>query len=386
MNIAYVTVYDSTNIRMWSGIGFHIAKSLEEAGAQVHRIGALRPTRTLGNGIAYLWATRVLGQKDHAHRHPSVLRGYARQVSARLRDLEKRGIRIDTILAPGVMPIAHLETDIPIAIWTDCTFASMVGYYQSWTNLSPRSLKLGNDADRAGLRRASKLFFASEWAAKSAIEDYGCDPRRISIVPLGANVEGGISESDASSLVEQRLGTPLRLLLVGVDWERKGCSFAIDVAEKLRERGVNVHLDIVGCLPPAGSNVPDFVTCHGFFLKSSPEDVERLRRLFFEATMFILPTQAECQGVVFNEAAAHGLPVIATDTGGVSSVVHHGKTGSLMSAHALPTEWAEEILALTGDQVCYERYSLESSRAFPARLSWSAAVSRVMSDLPQRKV
>lgn len=385
MNIAYVTVYDSTNIRMWSGIGFHIAKSLEEAGAEVHRIGSLRPTRTLGNGLAYLWATRVLGQKDHAHRHPSVLRGYARQVSARLRDLEKRGVRIDTILAPGVMPIAHLETDIPIAIWTDCTFASMIGYYQSWTNLSPRSLKLGNDADRAGLRRASKLFLASEWAAKSAIEDYGCDPRRISIVPLGANVEDGISESDASSLVNKRLGTPLRLLLVGVDWERKGCSFAIDVAETLRQRGVNVHLDIVGCLPPAGSNVPDFVTCHGFLLKSSPEDVALLRRLFLEATMFVLPTQAECQGVVFNEAAAHGLPIIATDTGGVSSVVQHGKTGTLMSAQASPPDWANEILSLCRDRARYESFSLESARTFPARLSWKAAVGRVISELPVQK-
>lgn len=101
--------------------------------------------------------------------------------------------------------------------------------------------------------------------------------------------------------------------------------------------------------------------------------------------MFVLPTQAECQGVVFNEAAAHGLPVIATDTGGVSSVVQHGKTGSLMSAHSLPTEWAEEILALTGDRARYESYSLESARTFPARLSWKAAVGRVMSELPVRK-
>jgi glycosyltransferase involved in cell wall biosynthesis len=316
LNIAYVTTYDSSNIRMWSGTGFHIAKSLESAGAAIHRIGALRATRTLGNGVAYLWATRVRGQQDHAHRHPSVLRGYARQVQRGLRDLKDRGIQIDMILAPGVLPIAHLETDTPIAIWTDCTFASMVGYYQSWTNLSLRSLKMGNNADRMGLRRAAKLVFASEWAAKSAIEDYGCDPARISIVPLGANVDAGISEDDALSLIEQRLEPTVRLLLVGVDWQRKGCSFAIEVAQQLRQRAVNVKLDIVGCLPPPGYEVPDFVTCHGFLRKSCPEDVARLRRLFLHATLLILPTKAECQGIVFNEAAAHGLPVIAPDTGG----------------------------------------------------------------------
>ena len=366
---------------MWSGTGFHIAKSLQEAGAEIHCIGALRATRTLGNGVAHLWATRVLGQQDHAHRHPSVLRGYARQVSAQLRDLKNRGIRIDTILAPGVLPIAHLETDIPIAIWTDCTFASMVGYYKSWTNLSPRSLKMGNDADRVGLRRASKLFFASEWAAKSAIGVYGCDPRRISIIPLGANVDAGISECDASSLKEQRLRAPLRLLLVGVDWQRKGCSFAIEVAQQLRERGVDAQLDIVGCLPPPSYNVPEFVNCHGFLRKSSPEDVSRLRSLFLDATMFILPTQAECQGIVFNEAAAHGLPAIAPNTGGVSSVVQHGTTGSLMDVNATSHEWANEIMSLCRDSKRYEAYTLASVRTFGARLSWNAAARCVMSNL-----
>lgn len=364
---------------MWSGTGFNIAKSLEEAGAAIHPIGALRATRTLKNGLAYIWATRFLGQRDHAHRHPSVLRGYAREVSARLLDLKDRGIRIDTILAPGVLPIAYLETDIPITIWTDCTFASMVGYYKSWTNLSPRSLKMGNDADRMGLRRASRLIFASEWAAKSAIEDYGCDPRRISIVPLGANVDAGISESDVSTLIEQRLQTPLRLLLVGVDWQRKGCSFAIEVTQKLRESGIDAQLDIVGCLPPPGYNVPDFVTCHGFLRKSAPEDVVRLRQLFLEATMFILPTQAECQGIVFNEAAAHGLPAIAPNTGGVSSVIRHQITGTLMDDFSSTAEWANEIASICSKKDRYRAMSMAAADAFFKRLSWTAASKRVFS-------
>ena len=369
---------------MWSGTGFNIAKSLDEAGAAIHPIGALRATRTLKNGLAHIWATRFLGQRDHAHRHPSVLRGYARQVSARLLDLKDRGIRIDTILSPGVLPIAHLETDIPIAIWTDCTFASMVGYYQSWTNLSARSLKMGNDADRMGLRRANKLIFASEWAAKSAIEDYGCDPRRISIVPLGANVNTGISESDASTLIEQRLRTPLRLLLVGVDWQRKGCFFAIEVTQKLRERGIDSQLDIVGCMPPHGYNVPDFVTCHGFLRKTIPEDVVRLRRLFLDATMFILPTQAECQGIVFNEAAAHGLPAIAPNTGGVSSVIRHQITGTLMDVCSSTEEWANEIASICSEPDRYQGLSTAAAAAFSERLSWTAASNRMVSILNER--
>ena len=377
MNIAYVTTYDSTDIRRWSGTGFHIGKSIEDAGLKVFRIGDLRPRRTLVNGIAHLWHSRVRGKRDHAHRHPSVLRSYADQVSNRLDLLAREGNRIDAILSPGTLPVAYLETDIPIAIWTDCTFASMVGYYQSWTNLSARSLRMGHDADRRGLRKAARLIFASEWAARSAVDDYQCDRRRIDIVPLGANVEGGVSAAELETLIPSRLAGPVRLLLIGVDWERKGCEFAIDVLHDLRRRGLPAQLDIVGCLPPTGFRVPDGVTCHGFMNKRDPADVAKLRQLLTESTMLALPTKAECQGIVFNEAAAFGLPVIAPDTGGVGSVVRNGVTGLLLGPTSNPLEWAASIATLCSDHALYRRYARTALAGFDDRLSWLAAASRV---------
>ncbi|WP_137463714.1 glycosyltransferase, partial [Escherichia coli] len=44
----------------------------------------------------------------------------------------------------------------------------------------------------------------------------------------------------------------------------------------------------------------------------------------------LLPTIADCYGMVFCEAAAFGLPVVATDTGGVSSIVINERTGILI--------------------------------------------------------
>lgn len=34
--------------------------------------------------------------------------------------------------------------------------------------------------------------------------------------------------------------------------------------------------------------------------------------------LLLLPTRAECAGIVFNEASAYGVPILLTDTGGVS--------------------------------------------------------------------
>jgi len=381
MNIAYVTTYDSLDIRRWSGTGFHIGKSIEDIGLRVLRIGGLRPRRTLSNGITHLWHSKIMHKFDHAHRHPSVLRGYADQVSKRLQSLAQQGVKIDAILSPGVLPIAYLETDIPIAIWTDCTFASMVNYYKSWTNLSERSLWMGHDADRRGLNKASRLIFASEWAAKSAVMDYNCDARKIDIVPLGANVEGGVSEGDLDGLVLKRLASPLKLLLIGVDWERKGCEFAVEVLVELRRRGVSARLDIVGCEPPSAFSVPEGVICHGFMNKRDLAQVDKLRQLLTEATVLILPTKAECQGIVFNEAAAFGLPVIAPDTGGIGSVVSNGVTGILMKVEALPTDWCDCISLLCSDMRGYRQKASNSLAEFHGRLCWQSAAKRVSSIL-----
>jgi glycosyltransferase involved in cell wall biosynthesis len=378
MNIAFVTPYDSSDVKRWSGIGLYMGQCIEDSGANVFRVGSLRPKRTIGNASAHLWATMVARQRDHAHRHPSVLASYARQVAQRLQDLSVRGVTIDAILSPGVLPIAMLETRTPIIVWTDCTFASMVGYYESWTNLSARSLRFGNTADRLGLSRASHLVFASEWAARSAIEDYGCDPSKISIVPLGANVRGRISAIEARTLVPQRLASPHRFLLIGVDWMRKGCDFAISVVDCLRQRGFDCMLDIVGCQPPAGRVLPGYVVCHGFVSKSSASGLSKIEGLLKQSTALLLPTRAECQGVVFNEAAAFGLPVFAPATGGIDSVVRNEVTGCLFPTSASPLQWAGKIAELLSDESAYESWSIAATQEFEQRLSWRAAGSRVI--------
>jgi glycosyltransferase involved in cell wall biosynthesis len=47
------------------------------------------------------------------------------------------------------------------------------------------------------------------------------------------------------------------------------------------------------------------------------------------ADIFVLPTLYEPYGMVFAEATARGVPVVAFDTGGVGEIVVHGETGLL---------------------------------------------------------
>jgi hypothetical protein len=42
MKIAYVTTYDASDVRNWSGLGYFIAKALEQQSIEIIQIGALQ--------------------------------------------------------------------------------------------------------------------------------------------------------------------------------------------------------------------------------------------------------------------------------------------------------------------------------------------------------
>ncbi|WP_332125931.1 glycosyltransferase, partial [Escherichia coli] len=64
--------------------------------------------------------------------------------------------------------------------------------------------------------------------------------------------------------------------------------------------------------------------------KNNVEEYQKFIDVLSNADILLLPTIAECYGMVFCEAAAYGLPVVATDTGGISSIQINERTGILI--------------------------------------------------------
>jgi phosphatidylinositol alpha-1,6-mannosyltransferase len=107
---------------------------------------------------------------------------------------------------------------------------------------------------------------------------------------------------------------------------------------------------------------------------------EVLRRLYRESDLFVLavrpdPTDVEGYGMVYVEAAASGLPVIATDTGGVADAVRDGVTGTLVR-DASPAGIAEAIRRFHRHR---DRYDAAAAREFAAGLT-VARTSQMIAD------
>jgi glycosyltransferase involved in cell wall biosynthesis len=168
----------------------------------------------------------------------------------------------------------------------------------------------------------------------------------------------------------------IKLIILGLDWQRKGVAKAIEVTGELRRRGLNVRLQVVGCRPPSGFPVPEYVALFGKVLKDTPASARRLEKLMGESHLLILPTEAECAAVVLAEASAFGVPSISTDVGGNASLVRQGFNGTLLPLEADIATWADEVKRMVKDRGTYERFAWKAYDFFQQRLCWSHAIQK----------
>lgn len=174
MKVAYVSAYNARDIHRWSGLGYYMARALDEQGLDIEYVGPLREEYSLPLKFKQLFYKSVLRQQHLRDRERAIVYGYARQATRQLKH-----IRPDVVFSPGTLPIAYLETDRPVAFWTDATFAGIIGLYPWATRLSRSTLKQGHAIEQAALDRCALAIYSSEWAAKSACVVYGADPAKV---------------------------------------------------------------------------------------------------------------------------------------------------------------------------------------------------------------
>lgn len=377
MRIAFITTreHDAADVRSWSGTPYHMAQALLREGAVLDYVGPLKTRfRTTLQLRARL--QRSLGCAYLPDRVPLVLRRYAREIESRLAHLD-----VDAVLCPSTLPVAYLNTSIPVVTWTDATFAAMVDYNPSFSGLSSATVRNGHAAERAALDRVGAAMFSSSWAAESAVRDYGADRSKVHVAPFGANLLTEPTEGEVEALIRSRPRNECRLLFVGVDWYGKGGDLALEVASRLVQSDIPTKLIVVGCRPPRGVGL-DLIENVGFIDKAAPGGEAALRRLYSESHFLCLPSRAECFGVASCEASAHGVPCLSVATGGRGTVIVPGKNGYLFELDDFVEDATRVIRTCMADcEGAYVPLARSSYGEYRSRLNWTTSTKMLMGHL-----
>lgn len=375
MKIAVISLFDPQDIRQWSGTLYHITKELERQGHELSYISHLKRRLPIHVKALYWFYSRVLKRPLNFEREPMALTATGRTISSDLKKLSP-----DVILSIGVSYIAtNIKTGIPVAIWSDATFKGL-STYPEFHYLSARAIRNGHRAEKQALGRAALIAMSSEWAADSAINDYGADARKVKVIPFGANIASSKSREQIAALVQQRLNKPCRLLFLGVQWERKGGDKALAILEELNRRGFEAELYIVGCMVPPDIKLPANAVNPGFINKNTPAGLQQIEALLSDSHFLLLPTLADCTPVVFCEANAFGLPVLTHHVGGIASIIENGVNGRCLGPEVPVSDWADYIMAHL-ESAAYNRLCLSAFDRYASTLNWPANVKKLTTAL-----
>ncbi len=378
-HLLLATTEDPFNVKSWSGIPYSLRCALER---QVERVTVFRPPpprRTpvdsarrllFGAGKYPLWITRATLQQN------------ARALAAKIRETKP-----DAVLSISSQCIACLDDPgVPVFLFSDAPYQAFCETYAQWET-PPLRIRSFAAEEAAAARRIAGLCFGSAWACGEAARLYALDPAaaagHLHETPLGANWVPALDREAIFERINRRVATltsgQIELLYLGKDWERKGGPLAVEVAGCLRQAGLDVRLHVVGCRPELGevASSQGFVTVHGPLYQSDPEQSAVLAELFLRSHFLVVPTLAECFGIVFAEAQAFGLPPVSRAVHAVPSIVKNGRTGLLFPRDAPASVYAEQIGRLIAAPDDYQAMARHAREWFEESLTWDRTAEAI---------
>lgn len=363
--------YNCLDRTQWSGTLFYMQQALTKKGVQVVYLGTPNIYPPWQRKLLYL-RQKFKNLFAPSAFHPPVQQQWLAQVEEQIRQAD-----CDFIFAPiASKEIALLNISTPIVYLSDST-ARLFCQDHHYThrqggrsNLDQATLERIELFEAIALAKASHIIYPSQWAAQSAIDDYGVASSKVSVIPFGANLDSPPTPAEVSKNRQTNPLAPCRLLFIGMSWQRKGGEIAFQTLLKLIERNIDAELVIVGTVPPPHIR-HEKLTVIPHLDKNSPQHRQRLNQLLQQSHFLLLPSRAECYGIVLCEASAFGLPVLTTAVGGISTIVRNGWNGYKLPLAADSSDYADLLIQILANPAHYQQLTLSSRAEYDQRLNWN---------------
>lgn len=331
------------------------AEALRRRGLQVSLISTLPAALPASlRDLPCFTIPTVAAGMTRSQRLVTLLGGWAR-VPGLVAALRPDVVHLHSLPVPSAVPFLRLLPRLVVSSWGSDV-----------VQRDPRKARLYPYL----LRHAQQLTATSHYLA-TVTASYLRAPLPIHVIPFGIDPQRFTPAQEPAG--GQRIGT-LRHL------ERNyGIDVLIDAVPLLLESKSQIRIEIGG----AGSlrsaferrtrelGVGEQVTLHGRI------DHAEVPAFLRSLAIFAMPSRAEAFGVAALEAQACGLPVVASNVGGLPEVVRDGETGLLVPPEQ-PQALADALLALIRDPERCVQMGAVGREWVCARYDWQTNVDQML--------
>ncbi|HDK27526.1 MAG TPA: glycosyltransferase family 1 protein [Candidatus Atribacteria bacterium] len=263
-------------------------------------------------------------------------------------------IRKSIWILPKLIPVLHKEikkSDAVMVMHDD--FLGLITLLQARKQKKPHLLFLGGNQVEVvrnkytGLKRWGAIYLAHLF---EKIDQYWMD-HGLTVLVTGREMIERLSAPERyiypyfTSLISDEdiiyrkprdiSSNSTNILYAGFLTENKGVHILLEAFARFREKyhtpDIKLHLAGDGYFRPKLEEIcqqlkiTENVIFYGFI-----GDKEKLKQLFREADMFVLPSKSEGIPKVLLEAMAYGVPILTTNVGGIPDIIEDGVNGLLI--------------------------------------------------------
>lgn len=198
------------------------------------------------------------------------------------------------------------------------------------------------------VKKVSRFIAVSKKTKELAVDHFGVDPSKISLVYNGVDVN--LFHMPDESEFHTRYSRPT-IVYVGRIISKKGIDVLIKAMPEILKSHPDTRFVFVG-----GGNISLYkemiqnkgISEKNYLFTGHMGYLERAR-IFREATVFVNPSFFENCSISILEAMSSGCPLVASDVGGNPELIHSGKDGLLVRAFD-EKAFARAIISLLKDE------------------------------------
>ncbi len=355
--------------RIFSGFETSFFEAVEDRGVSIDRVAVEVPWFKL---LATLGTARLpksaWGNKRDRIYHTTRAAFRLKSVAAQ-RHVERHASNVDAVYQIGALwnPLPR-GCRVPLILHVDYTSLLSKRRASGWKRAAGREQDFWVREERRLYSEATIVLATTENARSSIIDDYGISPDHV--VTVGAGVSAPYDRLEPARMPAYQ---SKRALFIGKGFHGKGLDTLLEAFEKVRAHIPDARLTVVGpvSMPRAYDGV-DFL--------GRISDRNRVRELYYEHSLFVMPSRYEPLGQVFLEAMSCQLPCIGTTLDAMPEMIDDGRTGFLIEPGDVDT-LAQRMREILGDPSCARLLGSAAFRKLEAVHTWPVVGKRIADEI-----